>query len=122
MVLMFLRTSARSPHALALDDDGGDEEGEVLRFKANGHFTQALVKRLAQAVLVVAATEFAGERLRQLFRHHLQPCAQTLSGAKNAGEEVEGVGNLRINFSGPACALSKGDEERQVSADEAEDG
>ena len=39
--------------ALPLNDDGGHEECEILAFEADGHFTEAFIERLTQAVLVV---------------------------------------------------------------------
>ena len=52
-------------------------------------------ERLAEAVLVVALAEFAGERLGQLFGHHLDAGAEAVAGLEDAGEEVERFGELR---------------------------
>src|SRR5688572_16079162 len=48
------------PAGRPLDQHRGDEEGEVRRAHAVGHFLHRLLERRAEAVLVVAAAELAG--------------------------------------------------------------
>ncbi len=123
---MLRRTSRQVAAALALDEHGGDEEGEVGALDPAAHGLEAVLQRLAEGVLVVGLAELLADRLGQLLAHHLQAGGQAVAGPQHAAEEVERVGDLVGQQLLPLGPAGADQEERPVPAhgpaDQAEHG
>jgi hypothetical protein len=65
-------------------------------------------------MLVIAPPKLAGERLRQLFRHHLQTRRQRMPGPKDSREEIQRLGKLAGDLPLPLEAPA-GDKKRPPS-------
>ena len=111
-----LQHLAQIAAGLTLDQRRGDEEGEVGALDAHGHVLERLFERLAEAVLLVAATELALERIGQLLAHHLHAGRKAVPGLEHAREKVQRFGELQGDGSLPAVTLVGEHEEREPAS------
>src|SRR5262245_35975425 len=105
---------------LLLDRDRGHEERQVLGLDPVGEVGEGVAHLLAELDLVRDVAELGPDRIGQLLADHLQARRERVPGAQRPDQEVEGLGELRLEAVAP-LALEPGELHPGQEADERAD-
>ena len=87
---------------LPLDADRHDGPGEVAGLHPGGDAVERLLEGTAEAGLGDDPAQLPAHRLGDLLRHRLHALHERVAGAQRAGQQLEGVGEQRLELLAPA--------------------